>query len=416
VTPDLLDDLRRANPVDRDELEVPAPLVARVLGADTTRRRRTRVRRLTPAVGAIAVAAAAAVALLLARGPSPDLAARAYAATTGAGIVHWRIDLSGYADGRLGSRQRSEGWSLGTVTHILRSDIVHGQAHVTVDERDTARRYRVWMSGADDWSSGTRLAASRRVIEPIPSGDPLAAFHRAYRAGRLRNLGGGRFEVPFPHLPAGTVVYQVDQRTGRPRRLVVSNDLPAAHGRPATRSLTVVRFSVYETLPATTANRAKLALLAHPGAGPGKEPASRYFAVLRTGSPPTGASAAQLRGLVDNMAGGRFRLSFDGTRALADGVWLIPGQGYVCIATASTAIPASASGVLRGIGAGCVTIRKARRQGVANGLPSGVLIAVPDGVSAIQARLHWHGPWQRYAVTNGLVRLPGLGYQSRLVH
>jgi hypothetical protein len=43
----------------------------------------------------------------------------------------------------------------------------------------------------------------------------------------------------------------------------------------------VMRFTVYERLPFTPANRAQLRLLAHPGAGPKDDPAADHFAVLR---------------------------------------------------------------------------------------------------------------------------------------
>jgi hypothetical protein len=237
----------------------------------------------------------------------------------------------------------------------------------------------------------------------IPSGDPFAAFRQAFRAGELRDLGGGRFEVPFRHLSRGSVVYEVDRQTGRPQRLVIRADQPAFPGRPAVRSTTIVRFSVYEKLPATAGSRTRLALLPHPGSGPGGVPARDVFSALRTGAPPTGARGRRLRDLASHMS--RFHIQADGIRAITRGVYLLPGRGYVCLASAHGAA----------IGAGCVTVRKAARDGVSTGVPTGTTVAVPDGVRAIEARLHWRGSWRRFKVTGGVALLPGLGYQWRFV-
>ncbi|MDA0160906.1 hypothetical protein OM076_11570 [Solirubrobacter ginsenosidimutans] len=290
MTPDLLDDLKRADPVG-DELTVPAALTARVLASPGPRRPRRVARRLIPA--AVLVVGLAAAVLLLGRGESPSLAARAYAATGGKGIAHWRIDIAGYANGKLGSRQRTEGWALGSVTHTLHSDVHHGKVRVTTDARETAKRTSVWST------STYRVETRKRVKEPknnpIPNGDPLVAFRRAYRAGNLRDLGGGRFEVRLRNFPRGAVVYDIDPATGRPLRLTLTTDQPAmpAMHRPAIRSRTVLTFSIYERLPVTKANRRLLALLPHPG--PGTKPASEVFAALRTGTAPPAATLKRLR-------------------------------------------------------------------------------------------------------------------------
>jgi hypothetical protein len=404
MTPDLLDDLCRANPVRAEELEVPAAVAARALGPAP---RRHAARRLAPVLAVALAAVAAGALLLLARGASPDLAARAYAATSGNGIIHWRTDMFNYVDGRLGVHQGVEGWSRGRVTHILRLEFIHGKEHVDDDERRVGRHYRVWLSGSDDWTSGT-LPAKRPALEMVPSGDPMVAFRRAYRSGKLRDLGGGRFEVPFRHVAPGTVVYEVDPTTGRPRRLVIRNDQPALPGRPAHRLLSVIRFSVYETLPETATNRAKLALLPHPGSGPGREPASRYFGALRTGPRPAGALAAKLRRMAGYMSHprGRFGLDPSGIRGAGDGLWLIPGRGYLCL------ISDAGAGSLGGT---CATVRKAVRDGISIGSLKQVIVLVPDGVVALQARYRWHGPWHEVPLHHGIARLPGLGYQTRLV-
>lgn len=403
MTDALMDTLVRSNPVSTDDVEVPRTLVVRALAPAAARSRRP-----LPWAAAVAGTALAAliVALALPGSQAPeasDAAARAYAASKVRGIVHWRTELLGYANGRLGSRQTIEGWALGRVSHVVYSDVVRGKAHVTVDERRVGRRSRAWLSGSDDYVTGT--VSRRQKIEPIPTGDPLAAFRAAYRGRRLRDLGGGRFEILFKHLPRGSVVYEVDPRTGRPRSLTLLTHRPASLGRPDFQGKTVVKFSTYEHLPVTPENLARLRLMSHPGAGPGREPASRYFRALRTGEPPDPAHAADLQRLASNL--GRFRIDPDGIRTVMDGIWILPGRGYVCLASA---------GAAGSIGASCQTVRKARRSGLAVGNIDGTVVAVPDGVRSVAARLHWHGHFRRYPVRNGVAIVPGLGYQIVLSH
>jgi hypothetical protein len=397
MTPDLLDDLRRADPVG-EELTVPDALAARVLTVPDGRGRKRRLaRRLIPAT--VLVLGLAGAVLLLGRGEPESLAARAYAATGGKGIVHWRTDIAGYANGKLGSRQRIEGWALGSVTHTLHSDVHHGKARVTTDERRTAKRVTVWST------STYRVQTMKRVKEPrnnpLPTGDPLVAFRRAYRAGNLRDLGGGRLEVVLPHFPRGAVVYDIDPKTGRPLRLTLSTDQPAMPElhRPAIRSKTVLTFSVYERLPVTKANRKLLTLLPHPG--PGTKAASEVFAALRTGTAPPAATLKRLRIVPSH----DFGIDKAGIRAVAEGVWLLPGKGYVCLAATLS----------NGSGTACKPIRTAERNGITMGAPDRLLIAVPDGVKAVQGRPDGHAKWRTYPLENGLARLPSFGYRWRLV-
>jgi hypothetical protein len=398
MTPDLLDDLKRLDPVP-DDLTVPAALAARVRAVPDKRPRRRLGRRLIPAT--VLVLGIAAGVLLLGRGESESLAARAYAHAGGKGIAHWRIDMTGYANGKVGSRQRIEGWALGSVTHKLYSDVRHGKARVTTDVRETAKRTTTWSI------SNYRVQTLKRMKEPannpIPSGDPFVAFRRAYRAGTLRDLGGGRFEARLRNFPAGAVVYQVDPRTGRPLSLTLTTDIPAMPElhRAATRSKTVLTFSVYERLPVTKSNRALLKLLPHPG--PGTQDASEVFAALRTGTAP---DLATLPSFPPNRAMVReYGLDLNGTRALADDVWLIPGKGYVCVVQE---LP-------NGSGTACRPLRSAARSGIASGDAQQLLIVVPDGVKAVQGRPDAKAKWRKFPIENGLARLPYFGYRWRFV-
>jgi len=238
--------------------------------------RRFAARRLAPALAGSMLVGALVLALLLAGGGSRDLAARAYAATSGAGIVHWRTDMTGYANGTLGSRQRVEGWALGSVTHILRFNVIHGNAHVTDDERNVGGRYRAWLSVCDDFVSGT-WPSRPQLIEMVPSSDSIRRVpprlpRRKAARSRWRALRGALPPPPGRHrrLHGGPE----DRAPAAPRHQERS---ARDAGRPATRSMTVVRFSAYEKLPPTASNRSRLARLPHPGAGPGKEQASELL-------------------------------------------------------------------------------------------------------------------------------------------
>ena len=366
----LLDELRAVDPA-RD-VEVSPELAARVLAARRPRRRRWRV--LAPS---LVVIAASAVAILWSRGGSPDLAAKAYAATSGKGIVHWRMDF-------VKSHQRIEGWQLGRVRHILHSDVVHGEVRVTVEERFTAKRVSYWSNADYRWHARARAKESPGN-NPLPNGDPFVNFRRAYKAGRLHALGGGRFDVRLKNFRPGDVVYRVDPKTGHPLTLTI---------KPGT----VVRFNVYETLPVTAANRALLDRLPHEG--PGSEPASKYFAALRTGTAP----ADFPQGLVKEWVK-RFQLDLGGTRELADGVWIVPGKGFVCLAARQQ----------HGSGATCQVLKRASKLGIAMGSTSGELIAVPDGVKAVRAREDAEHAWRTYRPAGGVVRLPSMKWRWKLV-
>jgi hypothetical protein len=100
-----------------------------------------------------------------------------------------------------------------------------------------------------------------------------------------------------------------------------------------------------------------------------------------------------------------FHIDTDGIRALAKDVWLLPGKGYVCLAATLT----------NGTGASCKPIRQASRDGISRGSPTMLVIAVPDGVKAVKARVNGQRPWRAYPIENGLVRLPDMRYRWRRV-
>jgi hypothetical protein len=405
MTPDLLDDLRRADPVDRDALVVPEALRARVRAASGPRTRRTR--RLVPAALLAAAVVAGALVLVLARGEAPDLAARAYAATSAKGIVHYRVDHDGYVNGRLSTQQSTETWTRGDVTHTLHFERIPPSSppRLTLDVRESGRRTRTWSASQDRFFTSTRRKGVRRTASPIPDGNPLVAFRRAYRAGQLDDLGGGRFAVRLGQGFAGmSLVYEVDPATALPRKLVLRQAIPAIPGlRPtALHGITVFRFTAYERLPVTAGTRAKLRLLPH--AAPEDVGSARsLFATLRTGAAPAAAEARQIARIAGSTAS--LRLDLGSARTLRAGrLWLVAGPDDVCLVRKGGG----------GFGMGCVALVATARRGISSGLKGATIVAVPDGVRHAEVRLPG-GRWSRRPVVDGLVRLTGLRSVWRLV-
>src|SRR5262249_37135608 len=123
---DLLDQLADANPVRVEDLEVPAFRPA------PQRKRPSRRGRLALAAGAGALGVVAVLALLPGRShPPKDLAARAYAATSGDGIAHWRLVFNTYVGGKLHhGHMRVEGWARHGVVHELNWNVVPGKTRL----------------------------------------------------------------------------------------------------------------------------------------------------------------------------------------------------------------------------------------------------------------------------------------------
>ena len=389
--------------------------------ATPRRRHFPRPRRSLALAAVLAAALVVAVALVPGRGGrvSSDLAARAYAAATRPGVVHWRIEIEGYVNGRFATHQRVEGWQQGDVTHTLHSDVVRGKAHLSAEERVADGHGRAWLAVSDDYVDIPRVHGSD-AMSPIPSGDPLAAFRSAYRAGRLHPLGGGRFDLRLPHLPARSMIYEVDPGTGRPRRLTIVSP-PRTAGNRTIDSKTVVRFTRYEALEPTAASRAKLALLPHPDAGPGGTPARDLFVALREGTAPTGVAGRQLRALASHLS--RFHVDVDGIRPVAEGIWLAPGRGYVCLFTGGGAArPGRVASISQGASGTCSTTTAVARRGISVGIPEpmrpGVagmpvlhpLLVVPDDVRAVRVK-----SGKTFAPRRGLVRLPPRSFNPRLL-
>lgn len=247
---DPMDQLRQANPEHPQNLDLD-PLRARVQErlAPTTPTRRAPTRsRLAPALtAAIALTGVLVLVLALNPGRSPvDLAARAYAATSDVGIVHWQISTDTVVDGRRRThqREREQGWAGNGITHTLLST-GHG-AQITVTERRvTGGRQQVRV---DRGTISTGPAGGTDLARVLPGRDPFLAFRRAYREHRLVPLPGHRYRVRMPatrgnaHL---SLVYELDPVTAEPRLLMQTRRTSG------TRMVSTTHFEKYERLPLT---------------------------------------------------------------------------------------------------------------------------------------------------------------------
>jgi hypothetical protein len=217
------------------------------------------------------VACVAVLQLAGGRGGTPDLAARAYAATTGNGVIHWRTEQHNYSDGHDIEHLRIEGWARNGVTHIVRSRVRRGEARLIDDRRTAGGRSKTYIAAADDYISGPGPTSSS--ANPLAGGDPFAIFRRAYRTGKLKQVGPERYD----------------------NRLVM-------------------RFTAYERLPFNRTNRAKLSLLAHPQAGPKDDPPADHFAVLGGDRRPGPGALRAIQGLTGQQ--GQIALDAAGARAI----------------------------------------------------------------------------------------------------
>lgn len=403
---DLLDELRDADPVDRATLEVPPALAARV--AAGRRRRPPRRRRPVAALVALAVVVVAGVLVTLDAGHGRggvSLAERAYAATGGPGVRHWTVSIRTYINGeRRGIVQRQEGWARNSTLHVLLFD----DHHLNTDIRQTERKTRSWSAGANDYVETP--TPKQRADGPLQLGDPFATFRRAHDAGQLVRVDATTYRVkPNKRIlaPDSTLTYELDPRTALPARAVLAYTRgpgPTPSPLDGARYRVVFTYDTYERLPDTEANRAKLELLPHPGAGPSKTDPRSVFAILRDGAPPT----AEQRRIValfakDRLFGEKFDLA--SARRGPHDVVLIAGKGYV--------------GMMRNGGGTLSTVDTAVKRGMAIGggavdKTRHLYVVVSDDVKSLRAGLPGHAR-RTFAVQQNVAVLPNGGYRFTLV-
>lgn len=416
---DVLDELADANPVDRDRVAVSSEMRARALSQPFRDGQPTRPRRhgwvLT---GGFAAASLAAAVVLFTGGEDdgglPGLADRAYAATAGPGVIHWRTDITQSNSRALA---RAEGWSAGGVTHVVLSQ---GRTPDTLRpelELRTANGREQALSPSDNSITERQAPRGPAVDVSQPFDDPLLAFRAAYRRHRLKQIDPQTFQVRLPantrkQTGVGTLTYVLDPRTARPLRLVVRSEPAPAHAnalaRKAARNVVTYTFSVYERLPNTSLNRQRLALPAGAGKGPPAIDARQHFAALRSGRVLTESQRTVARSLAAAFASRSRRTHL--RRAM------FPAQARR-IGTLGALMPGDDSLCLFVKGGGtCSTTKQALRSGIALSGSNirGMLVVVPDGVTALQGRLPRHS-WRTFHVENNTATLPNGGYHFRLV-
>jgi hypothetical protein len=401
---DLLDDLRDANPIDPDELDG-ASYVHLVATQPSRYRRRWRP---AVAVTAVALLIVAAIALIPGRATEHGntLAARAFAAVTKPGVVHWQTALRTHVGGQGNTQIVAEGWSHNGVTHILMWELYNHKPHLEMDLRSADGRTTTWSSTSD---RVTRRKAARTGSDPNQLDDPMAIFRHAYQARKLSPLAPNRLKVDLPGRSDNeggfTAYYDIDPKTSLPLRFIIAQP-------DGSRSTLQIR--LYETLPLNAANRGKLRLLRHPAPASAHTTAAAHFAVLRRGAPPTG----KLGAAIDEIA--RFHhLDASAARRIAPRLALIPTDDGACLVTANAS----------GAGLGCVGLTQALKRGIGMGIPNpaplpksahvsrlprpGIDLAVPDGVVAVKTR--FHGTWTRRPVHGNFIHIPRFSGQYVLV-
>ena len=346
-------------------------------------------------------------------GGGVSLADRAYAATSGPGVRHWKIAIRTYIDGRQrGGVQRQEGWSRNEVLHVLLFD-----AHrLSSDIRSTPAGTRSWSARAKDIYRTPPLRGQRSG--PLSLGDPFEQFRHAHQTGRLERLSATRYRIrpDKRNVPQGaSFIYELDPKTARPLRVTleygfgkaptVGGQLPA---KPKPRHYrTVFSYELYERLLDTSTSRGKLQLLPHLGAGPSATDARTVYALLRNGTIVRGKPRTIVETFARYAGGGGTNphpQAADARRG-PQGVILIPGRGYL--------------GMMRRSGGTLATVDTAAKRGLAISgsainTNAHMYVVVPDGVRALRARSPGHA-WLTFPVRQNVSVLPNGGYHSRMI-
>lgn len=403
---DLIQRLRQENPVPAEDLSVPEHLL-RI--PDEGRRR--HVPLVAPFAAALALALAALVLSTGGGDGGASLQARAYAATAGPGVLHWRTEQRNIVNGHLQEHTRLEGWGRGDVRHIVLSRVRAGRATPRIETRiDSTSIQSLDIRSGDRFRAPAPRQKPGRSRSPLGTGsDPLAAFRQAYRDGRLKPLGGHRYAVPLGRR-GPVAVYELDPATALPRSLTLTSR--TEEGGRTYRIRFVMTFAVYERLPDAPQNRALLRMSQRPRRTPGTQPAAAEFRVLREGPGLSLAQQFRMRRLATGNS--RMRLSMSGARRARNGFVIIPGRGYVCLARITGS----------GYGATCGTIAGTRQSGLGASSsspgPGGKIIRrpttvlVPDGVRALKISIRG-GRTATIPVLNNLATFTGQAYAWQLL-
>jgi hypothetical protein len=231
---------------------------------------RRAARRLAPALALAIALVVAAVALTAGSGPS--IVARAYAATSPAGVIVHYVETTRLLRPNGKALSTAEIWTYGNQSHQIidpyspenRQDVVATDGRVQTLAFDTLSSSRY--SPADNRCSATSALEGCVLGE---NNGPIAALRALYRSGVIHATGhatvdGRRVDILTGQSRNLIIRALIDAHTLLPARLTMTVMHPRVKGDPPTSyELTITN---YRRLPVTTSNLRRLALPPHPHA------------------------------------------------------------------------------------------------------------------------------------------------------
>ncbi|HWE14648.1 MAG TPA: hypothetical protein VG365_14095 [Solirubrobacteraceae bacterium] len=231
---------------------------------------RRAARWFVPALALAIALVVAAVALTAGSGPS--IVARAYAATSPAGVIVHYVETTGSLQPNGATPLTSEIWTYGNQSHQIidphspknRQDIVarDGRVQTLAFDRLSSSRY----SPADNQCSATSVLEGCVLSE---NNSPIAALRALYRSGLIHATGhttvdGHRVDVLTGQSRNLTIRALIDQHTLLPAKVTMTVMLRRVKGGPQHSYETTI--TDYRRLPVTTSNLRRLTLPPHPHA------------------------------------------------------------------------------------------------------------------------------------------------------
>lgn len=271
----------------------------RLLGEDspTQQRRRRRSRRnpfvsrrdgrrqaarwLAPSLALAIAVVVAAVALTAGSGPS--IVARAYAATSPAGVIVHYVETARPLQPNGGTPSTSEIWIYGDQSHqiIDPHSAKNRQDIVANDGRVQTLAYGQLMTSR--YSPADNRCPATGVLEGCVLSDnnsQIAALRALYRSGLIHATGHATVDGRLVDVLTGqsgrlSIRALVDGHTFAPVKITMTGTIPRVKSAPlATYTLTITD---YRRLPVTTSNLRRLALPPHPRARPTPAPCRTLY-------------------------------------------------------------------------------------------------------------------------------------------
>jgi hypothetical protein len=230
--------------------------------------RRQAARWFAPALALAIALVVAAVALTPGGGPS--FVARAYAATSPAGVIVHYIETTRPLQPNGATPATSEIWTYGNQSHQIidphnpknRQDLVAADGRVQTLAFDTLSSSRY--SPADNRCSATSVLEGCVLSE---NNSPIAALRALYRSGAIHATGhttvdGRPVDVLTGQSRNLTIRALIDEHTLLPAKVTMTVRLPRVKGAIQLSYETTI--TDYRRLPVTTSNLRRLTLPPHP--------------------------------------------------------------------------------------------------------------------------------------------------------